>query len=188
MLLKMPKRGRTPHFVVESRILILRQRRVILDSDLAQLYGVSVRQLNQQVKRNQERFPADFMVRLTAAEHAALRSQNVISNRGRGGRRYLPFAFTEHGAMMAATVLNSKRAIQMSVFVVRAFVHMRDMLANNRQLAEKIRELEDHIETHDATIQDLIEAIKDLTTPRGTPRRKIGFELPAGRPQLRSHG
>ena len=115
---------------VESRILILRHQRVILDSDLAELYGVPARQLNQQVKRNRERFPADFMFQLTAKEDGALRSQIVISKKGRGGgRRYPPYAFTEHGAIMAATVLNSKQAIEMSVFVVRAFVRMREMLA-----------------------------------------------------------
>jgi len=117
-LLKMPKRRVMPAFGVESRILFLRSPRVILDADIAKLYGVPVKRLNQQVKRNQERFPSDFMFQLTDKEHDGLRSQIATSEKGRGGRRYAPFAFTEHGAIMAATVLNSGRAVQMSVFVV----------------------------------------------------------------------
>ena len=144
---------------VESRILILRHQRVILDRDLAELYGVPVRQLNQQVKRNRERFPADFMFRLTPKEDQILRSQIVISSEKHGGRRYPPYAFTEHGAIMAATVLNSKRAIEMSVFVVRAFVRMREMLAKNRQLAAKVNELDRRLETHDTAIQDIIDVL-----------------------------
>ena len=166
---------------VESRILVLRHQRVILDSDLAELYGVPARQLNQQVKRNRDRFPADFMFQLSIKERHALRSQFVISKKGRGGRRYPPYAFTEHGAIMAATVLNSKRAIEMSVFVVRAFVRMREMLAKNRQLAAKINELDRRLDTHDTAIQDIIEAIKELMVPEGTSKRKIGFQLPPGK-------
>lgn len=163
---------------VESRILILRQQRVILDSDLAELYGIPARQLNQQVKRNRERFPKDFMFRLTAKEQDDLRSQIVISSKQHGGRRYPPYAFTEHGAIMAATVLNSKRAIEMSVFVVRAFVRMREMLGKNRRLAAKINELDRRLETHDTAIQDLIDAIKELMAPEEGSKRKIGFQLP----------
>jgi phage regulator Rha-like protein len=166
---------------VESQILILRHQRVILDSDLAELYGVTVKQLNQQIKRNQERFPADFMFQLTAKENQILRSQIVTSSRKHGGRRYPPYAFTEHGAIMAATVLNSKQAIEMSVFVVRAFVRMREMLAKNRQLAAKINELDKRLETHDTAIQDIIEAIKELMVPEGPSKRKIGFQLPPGK-------
>jgi phage regulator Rha-like protein len=174
----MPKRPSTLAVPVESRILILRHHRVILDSDLAELYGVRVGQLNQQVKRNRERFPADFMFQLTAKEDQILRSQTVISSQKHGGRRYSPYAFTEHGAIMAATVLNSKRAIEMSVFVVRAFVRMREMLLKNRQLAAKINELDRRLETHDTAIQDLIDAIKELMAPEETSKRKIGFQLP----------
>src|SRR5271170_856431 len=180
-LLRMPKRRGTPAFVVESRILILRHRRVILDLDIAQLYGVPVKRLNEQVKRNQERFPSDFMFQLTGKEHDALRSQFATSKKSRGGRRFTPYALTEHGAIMAATVLNSKRAVQMSVFVVRAFVRLREMLATNRRLAGKIDELENRLDTHDSVIVELIEAIKDLMTPQDPPRIRIGFQLPAGR-------
>src|SRR6266478_96065 len=175
----MPKRPPTLAVPVESRILLLRHHRVILDSDLAGLYGVPVRQLNQQVKRNRDRFPADFMFQLTAKEDQNLRSQIVISSKKHGGRRYPPYAFTEHGAIMAATALNSKRAIEMSVFVVRAFVRMREMLLKNRQLAAKINELDRRLETHDTAIQDLIDAIKELMVPEETSKRKIGFQSPA---------
>jgi phage regulator Rha-like protein len=176
-----PKRPTQLAVPVESRILIFRHQRVILDSDLAALYGVTVKRLNEQIKRNHERFPTDFMFQLTAKEDEALRSQIVISKKGRGGRRYPPYAFTEHGAIMAATVLNSKQAIEMSVFVVRAFVRMREMLAKNRQLAAKINELDRRLETHDTAIQDIIEAIKELMVPEGPSKRKIGFQLPPGK-------
>src|SRR6478609_11236239 len=138
----MPRRPAQLAIPVESRILILRHQRVILDSELAKLYGVTVKRLNQQVNRNQERFPADFMFRLSAKEDEILRLQIATSSKKHGGRRYPPYAFTEHGAIMAATVLNSERAIEMSVFVVRAFVRMREMLAKNRQIAAKINQLE----------------------------------------------
>src|SRR5271154_6252577 len=180
VILRMPKRLAAP-YAVESRILFLRHHRVILDADIAQLYGVPVKRLNEQVKRNQERFPSDFMFQLTEKEHDALRSQIATSKKSRGGRRYAPYAFTEHGAIMAATVLNSERAVKMSVFVVRAFVRLREMLATNRRLAGKINELENRLETHDSVIVELIEAIKDLMTPQETPRVRIGFQLPGGK-------
>jgi hypothetical protein len=180
-LLKMPKRRAKLASSVESRILFLRHQRVILDVDIAELYGVPVRQLNQQLKRNRERFPSDFVFQLTAKEHQILRSQFVISSDAHGGRRYLPFAFTEHGAIMAATVLNSERDVQMSVFVVRAFVRLRELLAMNRRLAGKIDELENRLDTHDSVIHELIEAIKELMTPEPPSRLRIGFQLPAGR-------
>jgi hypothetical protein len=179
-LVKMPKRRMMPRFTVESRILLLRHQRVILDADIAELYGVPVKVLNQQIKRNRRRFPPDFVFQLTTKEHATLRSQIVTSNEGRGGRRYLPYAFTEHGAIMAATVLNSERAVEMSVFVVRAFVRLREMLATNRKLAGKIDELENRLDTHDSTITELIDAIKELMTPDDPPRKRIGFQLPSG--------
>lgn len=166
---------------VESRILVLREQKVILDHDLAELYGVPVKRLNEQVKRNRERFPADFMFRLSLEENDALRSQTATSKTGRGGRRYAPYAFTEHGAIMAATVLNSERAVEMSVFVVRAFVRLREMLATNQQLASKIDELEQRLDTHDASIQELIEAIRELMAPEPAKGRRIGFQLPAGK-------
>jgi len=177
----MPKRQSQLTISVESRILILRHQRVILDSELAELYGVTAKQLNQQVKRNRDRFPTDFVFQLTAKEDRILRSQIVTSSNKHGGRRYPPYAFTEHGAIMAATVLNSKQAIEMSVFVVRAFVRMREMVAKNRQLAAKINELDRRLETHDTAIQEIIEAIKELMVPEGPSKRKIGFQLPPGK-------
>ena len=164
---------------VDSRILVLRGQKVILDADLAELYGVPVRQLNQQVKRNAKRFPLAFRFQVSAQELKNLRSQNVISSEGHGGTRYRPYVFTEHGAIMAATVLNSERAIEMSVFVVMAFVRMRRAIATNRQVLAKLAEVERRLESHDADIQDLMDAIRELINPPDPPRRRIGFEAPA---------
>lgn len=165
---------------VHAHIHVMRGQRVILDSDLAELYGVAVKHLNQQVKRNRNRFPQDFVFRTTAKDVAGLRSQIVTSKNGRGGRRYSPYAFTEHGAIMAATVLNSKRATQMSVFVVRAFVRMREMLAATPHVAAKLAELETRLKEHDVHIEDIVRAIRQLLAPPETHRRqrKIGFQLP----------
>jgi ORF6N domain-containing protein len=163
---------------VESRIFVLRHHKVILDSDLAGLYAVQVKRLNQQVKRNQGRFPSDFMFQMSVNEYKKLRSQFVTSNPDHGGRRYRPYAFTEHGAVMAATLLNSERAVRMSIVVVRAFVHLRDTLASNRELAVKVGELELHLETHDDVIRDLFREIKKLTSSRKAPHNKLGFQLP----------
>ena len=180
-LLRMPKRRGAPLFSVESRILFLHRRRVILDADLAELYRVPVKRLNEQVKRNQERFPSDFMFQVKPTEEKILRSQIATSKKNHGGRRYLPFAFTKHGAIMAATVLNSRRAVQMSVFVVRGFVRLREMLATNRRLAAKLYELENCLDTHDDTIMEIIQVIKNLMTPNRPRRHPIGFQLPAKR-------
>jgi phage regulator Rha-like protein len=163
---------------VDSRIILLRGQKVILDMDLAELYGVEVRHLNQQVKRNARRFPALFRFQVSQQELKILRSQNVISTPGHGGTRYRPYAFTEHGAIMAATVLNSDRAIEMSVFVVMAFVRMRRAIATNRQTLSKLTEVERRVEAHDADIQDLMEAIREMITQPDPPRRRIGFEAP----------
>jgi len=168
---------------VESKILILRGHKIILDSDLAELYGVPVKRLNEQVKRNTERFPADFMFQLSAKEHDFLRSQIATSNskKAHGGRRYPPYAFSEHGAIMAATVLNSERAVEMSVFVVRAFVRLRETLSRNRQVAVKLSELERKLKGHDTVIEDLIEAIQEMMSPEPVKQRPIGFKLPGKR-------
>jgi hypothetical protein len=164
---------------VSSKILILRNQKVILDTDLAELYGVPVKRLNEQLKRNPQRFPADFLFTLTRPEYENLRSQNATSSSTHGGRRYLPYVFTEHGAIMAATVLNSKRAIEMSIFVVRAFVQMRQALVINQHVVSKLSELEARLDSHDAEIQDLVEAIRELVTPLPVNDRRIGFELPS---------
>ena len=164
---------------VDSKILVLRDQKVILDVHLAALYGVSVKRLNEQIKRNAKRFPADFLFRLSPAEYQNLRSQNATSSSSHGGRRYLPHAFTEHGAIMAATVLNSKRAIEMSIFVVRAFVRMRQALAANQQIVTKLSEIERRLEGHDVEIQELVDAIRELMAPLPANNRRIGFEAPA---------
>ncbi len=171
---------------IEPRILVLRGQRVILDADLALLYGTTTKRLNEQVKRNKDRFPADFMLQLTAEEAQAMRSQNATANlrsqnatsssAGHGGRRYMPYAFTEHGAMMAASVLNTPRAIDVSVYVVRAFVKLRGLLAAHRELAGKLAELEKRVGGHDEAIQTLVAAIRQLMEPPPTAkRRQIGF-------------
>jgi phage regulator Rha-like protein len=164
---------------VEPKILILRGVRVILDSELAELYGVQVKRLNEQVKRNARRFPRDFVFQLSHNELENLRSQFATSRFHHGGRRHPPFAFTEHGAIMAATVLSTKRAIEMSVFVVRAFVRLRDTLATSARVAGKLTELERRLKGHDASIHAIIEAIRELMAPQPRKRRKIGFRVPA---------
>ena len=164
---------------VDSKIFVLRGQRIILDTDLAELYGVPVRHLNQQVKRNAKRFPLAFRFQLSEHEFKVLRSQNVISSSGHGGARYRPYAFTEHGTIMAATVLNSERAIEMSVFVVLAFVRMRRAIAGNRHILTKLAELEHRLKSHDEDIQDLMDAIRELMTPAEPARSRIGFEVPA---------
>ena len=174
---------------VDSKIFVLRGQRVILDTDLAELYGVQVRHLNQQAKRNAKRFPPAFRFQLSSHELKILKSQNVISSKGHGGARYLPYVFTEHGAIMAATVLNSERAIEMSVFVVLAFVRMRRAIAGNRNVLTKLAELERRLESHDAEILDLMNAIRELMSPEEPNRRRIGFEAPAeaGGKALKEH-
>jgi hypothetical protein len=162
---------------VEPKILILRGMRVILDSELAELYGVQVKRLNEQVKRNAERFPQDFMFQLSFSERENLRSQFATSSSSHGGRRHPPYAFTEHGAIMAATVLSTKRAIEMSVFVVRAFVRLRDMLGTSGKVAGKLTELERRLKGHDVSIQAIIDAIRELMAPEPRKRRRIGFRV-----------
>ncbi len=160
---------------VQQQILLIRGQRVILDVDLATLYGVTTKQLNQQVKRNADRFPKDFMFQLSWEEAAASRSQFVTLKRG-SNVKYRPYVFTEHGAIMAATVLNSPQAVSVSVIVVRAFVKLRAMLSTHRQLAQKLAEVERKLENHDAQIAALFEAIRQLMEPPPEPPRKpIGF-------------
>lgn len=164
---------------ITHSILILRGQRVLLDSELAALYGVTTARLNQQVRRNLERFPADFMFQLSADEHAALMLQTATSKPGRGGRRKLPLAFTEHGAIQAANVLSSPRAILMGIHVVRAFVKLRELLASNKELAKRLDELEASIArklaTHDEAITGILKTLRELMNPPEPKRRPIGF-------------
>lgn len=162
---------------VESLIHTARSERIILDSDLARIYGVTTRRLNEQVKRNADRFPDDFMFRLSRAEYAVLMSQFATSRGGHGGRRKLPYVFTEHGAVMAANVLNSKQAIRMSVFVVRAFVQMRSTLWRDKELERRLTELERKVENQDGNLRKLFEAIRGLMIGPEKPKRRIGFQV-----------
>ncbi|HMI75259.1 MAG TPA: ORF6N domain-containing protein [Steroidobacteraceae bacterium] len=161
---------------ISRSILILRGQRVILDAELAALYGVATKVLNQAVKRNAERFPEDFMFRLTRTETEALnRSQFVTGSQKHRDPRFPPLAFTEHGAIMAATVLNSPRAVEMNVYVVRAFVRLRELLASNTVLARKLNELEGKLKNHDEAIVAILSAIRELMNPPPPKRRGIGF-------------
>ena len=162
---------------LESAIYLIRGQRVMFDSDLAAIYGVTTKRLNEQVRRNISRFPEDFAFQLTAEELTNLRSQ-IATSSFHGGRRYRPWVFTEHGAIMLASVLNSDIAVQASVRVVRAFVRLREMVAANAQLAAKLEELERRLDSHDEAIVDLFAALKQLLEPPEPPkRREIGFHV-----------
>jgi hypothetical protein len=154
----------------------IRGRQVILDADLAVLYRVETRTLVQAVKRNASRFPADFLFQLAPSEFAALRSQTVISKPGRGGRRYAPYAFTEHGALMAATVLNSRQAVKMSLFLIRAFVKMREERSANTAILRRLAEIDRSLLTHDTALRDIYEKLRPLlAAPPEPPKTEIGF-------------
>ena len=148
----------------------------MLDSDLAEVYGVSTKRLLEQFKRNQNRFPLDFAFILKPQELTILRSQ-IATSSSHGGRRYLPVVFTEHGAIMLASILNSEVAVEMSVFVVRAFVRMREILATHHQLSAKLYELEEKVTEHDEEIAKLFAAIRSLLEPEKKPEREIGFHV-----------
>jgi len=162
---------------IKKAIFMIRGQRVMLDSDLATLYGVTTKRLNEQVRRNASRFPADFMFQLDEEEAGSLRSQIATSNKGRGGRRYLPYVFTEQGIAMLSSVLHSERAIQVNIAIMRVFVQLREMLSAHRELAVKLELLEHRLESHDEQIHDIFEAIRQLMTPSVSPRKKIGFEV-----------
>ncbi len=175
---------------IEPRILVIRGQRVILDADLAELYGTTTKRLNEQVKRNLDRFPADFMFQITVEEARAMRSQFVtaseplqpmrsqIATASKRNIRYQPNAFTEHGALMAATILSTPRAIDVSVYVIRAFVRLREMLSTHKELAHKLADLEQRVSSHDEAIQSLVAAIRRLMQPLPpSPSRRIGFHV-----------
>jgi len=157
---------------LERKILLLRGERVILDTDLAALYGVQTKVLVQAVKRNRARFPEDFMFQLTADEHTRLRSQFVTSNVGRGGRRTTPYAFTERGVAMLSSVLRSARAVHVNIEIVRTFVRLRAMLTTHADLASKLAALE---KKYDAQFRIVFDAIRELMAPAAKPRKPIGF-------------
>ena len=166
----------TPVEIIARTIYLIRGSKVMLDSDLAELYQVPTKVLNQAVRRNLDRFPEDFMFQLTAEEVERSRSQIANLNSGRGQNiKYRPYAFTEHGAIQAANVLNSPRAIAMGVYVVRAFVQLRELLASNTALARKLNELEGKLKNHDEAIAAILSAIRDLMHTPAPKRRGIGF-------------
>jgi hypothetical protein len=164
--------------VTEPRlhILTMREQRVVLDSDLARIYGVPTGRFNEAVKRNLKRFPADFSFIVTREEYEELISQNAISKPGRGGRTKLPRVFTEHGALMAASILNSERAIAMSVYVIRAFVEMRENLASNAAILKRLAEIDQTLMLQNSSLSDIYEKLLPLLSPPpDPPRRQIGF-------------
>lgn len=159
--------------VVEGKILLVRGQKVMLDSDLAALYRVETKALNQAVKRNPGRFPADFMFQLTGEEEASLRSHFVTSKRG--GRRYPPYAFTEQGVAMLSSVLNSERAIQVNIAIMRAFVKLRQLLATHKDLARKLEQME---QKYDAQFKVVFDALRQLMQPPTSSPKRIGFTVP----------
>ncbi len=167
---------------IEKRILVVRERQVMLDEDLADLYGVETRRLVEQVKRNIERFPADFMFQLTKDEAAALRSQTATSDAGRGGRRYAPYVFTEQGVAMLSGVLRSKRAVAVNIEIMRAFIELRRAATSSAAIQKRLEELERETSAklgqHDQQLAQIFQALRQLISPPPRPKHQVGFRLP----------
>lgn len=163
---------------IEKRILVVRGRQVMLDEDLADLYGVETRVLIQQVKRNSKRFPADFMFQLTGAEAEVLRSQIVTSNEGRGGRRYAPYVFTEQGVAMLSGVLRSDRAIAVNIEIMRTFVELRRAASSYVAIEKRLEEIERELGGHDEQLNQIFMALRRLISPPDRPKRPVGFRAP----------
>jgi hypothetical protein len=162
--------------MIERHIYFIRGQKVLLDTDLAELYGVPTYRLNEQVKRNRNRFPDDFMFQLKAKEGNSLTSQIAMSNAGRGGRRTRPYVFTEQGVAMLSSVLNSERAVQVNIAIMRAFVKLREVIATHKELAQKSEALECKFQEHDSQIEEVFDAIRQLLEPKPVPLgRRIGF-------------
>ena len=166
-----------PDEVVISKIYLVRNHKVMLDIDLAELYNVETGRLNEQVKRNLDRFPVDFMFQLTNKEWESLRSQIAISKKGRGGRRYTPFVFTEHGVLMLSSVLNSQRAIQVNIRIMRIYTKLKGMLLTHKDILLKLEKLERRTSKHDQNFRIVFDYLKELLNPRTKPMRRIGFKL-----------
>lgn len=171
-----------PVEIIENRILLIRGQKVMIDKDLANLYGVETFNLNKAVKRNLSRFPQDFMFQLNKKEFKNLIFQNGISsvqvgNKDWGGTRKLPYAFTEQGVAMLSSVLHSERAVQVNILIMRAFVKLREILSTHKELAQKLKDLELKLETHDEQITAIFEAINQLLAPPQSPKKKMGFEI-----------
>jgi hypothetical protein len=164
-----------PVEVIERRIYLIRGQKVMLDADLAELYQVPTKSLNLAVRRNSTRFPGDFMFQLSQEEADSLRFQTETSKTGRGGRRYLPYVFTEQGIAMLSSVLNSDRAVLVNIAIMRAFVKLREIMSTHKDLAHKIDALEGKYAKHDQQIQIVFDAIKRLLQPPVSPKRRMGF-------------
>lgn len=165
-----------PTETVISKIFFIRNQKVILDTDLAKLYGVETKVLNQSVRRNLRRFPDDFMFQLTKEENTSLRSQFVTLKKGQHSK-YLPYVFTEHGVAMLSSVLNSERAIEINILIMRAFVKLREIISAHKKVEEKLKEIDEKLEEHDEHIVKIIEIINRLLMPPEKPIKKIGFEV-----------
>jgi hypothetical protein len=163
-----------PDEVVLSKIYMIRNQKVMLDDDLAELYQVETRRLNEQVKRNLDRFPADFMFQLSEEEWENLMSQNATSSWG--GRRKIPYVFTEHGVLMLSSVLNSDRAIQVNIQIMRIYAKLREMFMTNKDILLKLEKLERSVVNHDQDIRVVFDYLKELLNPKREPMRKIGFK------------
>jgi phage regulator Rha-like protein len=161
---------------IAKSIFLIRGQKVLVDSYLAELYGVQTRSLIQAVKRNSKRFPSDFMFQLTQKEFDSLRSQIVIS-KGRGGRRYPPYVFTEQGVAMLSSVLQSERAVHVNIAIMRIFVRLREITATHRELARQLKDIEKRLGEHDEQFKLVFEAIRQLMIAENKPKRKIGFEI-----------
>jgi hypothetical protein len=163
--------------IIERRIYLIRGQKVMIDVDLAELYDVPTKRLNEQVRRNSKRFPQDFMFRLTEEEAENLRSQFATSRSGHGGRRTLPYAFTEQGVAMLSSVLNSERAIEVNITIMRAFVKLRQMLESNEELNRKFAAVIRKLSTHDKYFKVVFDELKKLTEQPTPPRKQIGFKV-----------
>ena len=164
-----------PVEIIQNKIFYIRGKKVMLDTDLAELYGVETYRLNESVKRNMQRFPPDFMFQLTKDEWKSLTSQIAMSKTSRGGRRTLPFVFTENGVAMLSSILNSEQAIFINIQIMRAFTYMREMLLTHIELSKQIEELEKKYESHDEQLQLVFQALKQLIQAPNEPQRQIGF-------------
>jgi hypothetical protein len=163
---------------IEKRIFVIRERQVMLDEDLADLYGVETKRLVEQVKRNLERFPEDFMFQLRKDEAACLRSQIATSNTGRGGRRYAPYVFTEQGVAMLSSVLRSKTAIAVNIEIMRAFVELRRVGSSYAAIEKRLEEIERELSGHDEQLNQIFKTLRQLISPPARPKRPVGFRVP----------
>lgn len=173
----MTRKSFIPSESIFNKILVIRKQKVILDRDLATMYGVETRVLKQAVRRNIKRFPSDFMFQLSKKEFQNWRSQTVMSKSEEKGLRHLPFVFTEQGVAMLSSVLKSERAIEVNILIMRAFVKLREIISTHKKVGEKLKELENKLKEHDDQIVQIIQVINQLVTPPAKPKKKIGFTI-----------